>query len=138
MERTGEVKAVQGEWLEIEFCRPTDCDKCNACHGQKVLQIRVKGHAKVEDKAVVSLPESVVTTASLIVYAIPLAGLLGGMLLGSWLIPLGNSLGAVIGGAAGLGATAAYLWLTEKRRRNDPKWHPQLVRVIPAGEFNNQ
>lgn len=138
MERSGVVKAVQGEWLEIEFCRPTDCDKCNACHGQKVLQIRVKGRANVGDKAVVSLPESVVTTASLIVYAIPLAGLLGGMLLGSWLIPLGNSLGAVIGGAAGLALTAAGLWLTESRRRNNPKWHPQLVRVIPAGSAAEQ
>lgn len=138
MERTGIVKAVHGEWLEVEFCRPTDCDKCNACHGQKVLQIRVKGSASVGDKAVVSLPESVVTTASLIVYAIPLAGLLGGMLLGSWLIPLGNSLGAVIGGAAGLAVTAAGLWLTESRRRNNPKWHPQLVRVIPADSVSDQ
>lgn len=138
MERTGIVKAIHGEWLEVEFCRPTDCDKCNACHGQKVLQIRVKGSASVGDKAVVSLPESVVTTASLIVYAIPLAGLLGGMLLGSWLIPLGNSLGAVIGGAAGLAVTAAGLWLTESRRRNNPKWHPQLVRVIPADSVSDQ
>lgn len=138
MERTGIVKAVHGDWLEVEFCRPTDCDKCNACHGQKVLQIRVKGHAKVGDKAVVSLPESVVTTASLIVYAIPLAGLLGGMLLGGWLIPLGNSLGAVIGGALGLAVTAAGLWLTESRRRNNPKWHPQLVRVIAADSVSDQ
>lgn len=138
MERTGIVKAVHGDWLEVEFCRPTDCDKCNACHGQKVLQIRVKGHAKVGDKAVVSLPESIVTTASLIVYAIPLAGLLGGMLLGGWLIPLDNSLGAVIGGAVGLAVTAAGLWLTESRRRNNPKWHPQLVRVIPADSVSDQ
>ena len=40
MDRTGEVKAVRGEWLEIEFCRPADCEKCNACHGgQKVMSL---------------------------------------------------------------------------------------------------
>ena len=138
MERTGEVKAVQGEWLDIEFCRPADCEKCNACHGQKLLQIRIKGKAQVGDKAVVSMPEGVVTTASLIVYVIPLAALLGGMALGSALIPLGNSLDAVVGGVVGLAIAAAGIRLTEGLRRNSPQWHPQLIRVIPAAEYNKQ
>ena len=28
MEREGEVIAVQGENLVVQFCRPTDCEKC--------------------------------------------------------------------------------------------------------------
>lgn len=133
MERTGEVKSVQGEWLEIEFCRPADCEKCNACHGgDKVMSIRLKGKANVGDKAVVSLPVSVVTRASLIVYVFPLAGLLLGMLLGDALLPMEHSLGAIIGGAVGVGIPAIILLLTEKRRQADPRWKPQLVRVIPA------
>lgn len=138
MERTGEVKAVRGEWLDVEFCRPADCERCNACHGQKVMQIRIKGQAQVGDMAVVSMPEGVVTSASLIVYVIPLLALLGGMALGSAVIPLGNSLGTVIGGVLGLGLAAAGILLTENRRRSNPKWHPQLVRVIPAAEYNKQ
>jgi len=138
MERTGEVKAIHGEWLDVEFCRPADCEKCNACHGQKQMQIRIKGQAQIGDKAVVSMPEGVVTSASLIVYAIPLLALLAGMALGGTVLPLGNSLGAVIGGIAGLGIAAAGIWLTESRRRNNPKWHPQLVRVIPAEDYNKQ
>ncbi len=133
MDRTGEVKAVQGEWLEIEFCRPADCEKCNACHGgQKVMNLRLKGKAHVGDKVVVRLPASVVTRASLIVYVFPLAGLLLGMALGNALFPMDNSLSAVIGGVIGVGIPALVLWLTEKRRQKDPRWEPQLIRVIPA------
>ncbi|MBQ7850380.1 MAG: SoxR reducing system RseC family protein [Clostridia bacterium] len=134
MERTGEVKSVQGEWLEVEFCRPADCEKCNACHGgQKVMHARIRGKAHVGDKVVVSLPQSVVTRASLIVYAVPVAGLLLGMLLGDKLIPLGESVGSAIGGILGVSIPGVILWLTERKRRSDPRWEPQLIRVIPGG-----
>lgn len=133
MERTGEVKAVEGEWLEIEFCRPADCEKCNACHGgSKVMNLRIRGKAKVGDKAVVYLPPSAVTKASLIAYAIPAAGLLLGILLGDRLYPTENSLGGAIGGLLGVAIPALILWLTERRRSSDPRYTPQLVRVIPA------
>ena len=33
MEREGEVIAVQGENLVVQFCRPTDCEKCHGCMG---------------------------------------------------------------------------------------------------------
>ena len=133
MERTGEVKAVEGEWLAIEFCRPADCEKCNACHGgNKVMNLRIRGKAKVGDKAVVYLPPSAVTQASLIAYAIPAAGLLLGILLGDKLFPTENSLGGAIGGVLGVAIPALILWLTERRRSSDPRFTPQLVRVIPA------
>ena len=71
MERLGEVTAVDGKWLEITFCRPADCEKCNACHGgPKTMSLRVKGEARVGDFAVVTLPESVVNGASFMVYLI--------------------------------------------------------------------
>jgi len=135
MDRTGEVKAVRGEWLEIEFCRPADCEKCNACHGgQKVMSLKLKGRANVGDKVVVSLPASVVTRASLIVYMVPLLGLLLGMALGNHFFPMDNSLSAVIGGMIGVGIPALILFLTEKSRQKDPRWEPQLVRIIPASK----
>ena len=137
MERTGEVKAVDGEWLEIQFCRPADCEKCNACHGgDKVMSLRIKGTAKVGDKAVVYLPPSAVTKASLIAYAIPAAGLLLGILLGDALFPTESSLGGVIGGLTGMAVPAIILLLTERFRKADPRWTPQLVRVIPSDPSN--
>lgn len=133
MERTGEIKSVQGEWLEIEFCRPKDCEKCNACHGgQKVMSLRLKGKGQVGDKAVVSLPDHAVTKASFIVYLIPVLGLFAGMLLGDKLAGAESSLGSAIGGILGVAIPGLILFLTERRRANDPRWKPQLVRVIPA------
>lgn len=133
MERTGVVKAVDGKWLEIEFCRPKDCEKCNACHGgQKVMSLRIEGKARVGDQVVVSLPQSTITMASLIVYVIPAAGLFLGMILGEKLLPEHNSLGAMLGGLIGVSIPGLALYLTERRRKADPRWTPQLVRVIPC------
>ena len=135
MERTGEVKSVQGEWLEVEFCRPKDCEKCNACHGgQKVMHARIRGKANIGDKVVVSLPQEIVTRASVIVYAIPVVGLFLGMLLGDTLFPSENSIGGALGGIVGVAIPGLILWYTERRRRHDPRWEPQLVRVLPAGQ----
>ena len=135
MERLGEVTKVEGKWLEITFCRPSDCDKCHACMGgSKTMTLRLQGKAEVGDKALVSLPASTVTTASLMAYGIPLAGLLIGMYAGSKLIPLGNSLGTLIGAGIGLVLPIIGLVVTEKKRRSNPKWSPQLVRIIKANE----
>ena len=133
MERFGEVTKVDGKWLEITFCRPSDCDKCHACMGgEKTATIRVEGQASVGDTALVELPASTLTQASLLAYAFPLAGLLIGMFAGEKLIPLENSLGGVIGAAIGLAIPLLSLLLTEKKRRQDPKWTPKLVRIIHA------
>ena len=130
MERLGEVTKVDGKWLEITFCRPSDCDKCHACMGgSKTMTLRLKGEANVGDNALVVMPESTVTQASLIAYGIPLAGMLIGMYAGSKL-PLENSLGTLLGAVVGLGLPLAALAATEKKRRDNPKWSPQIKRII--------
>ncbi len=135
MERLGEVTRVDGKWLEITFCRPSDCDKCNACMGgAKTTTLRLEGKAKVGDKALVVLPDGTVDKAAFTAYGIPLAGLLIGMFAGEKLIPLGNSLGALIGAAVGLALPLVWLMLTERKRKNDPRWTPQIKRIIPLGE----
>lgn len=136
MERLGEVTKVDGKWLEITFCRPSDCEKCHACMGgDKVTTLRLEGKANIGDKALVEMPASTVTQASLMAYGLPLAGLIIGMLLGEKLIPLENSLGALIGAAIGLALPLIYLLVTEKKRRSDPKWTPQIKRIIRMGEI---
>ena len=87
MERLGEVTKVDGKWLEITFCRPSDCDKCHACiGGSKTAVLRLEGKAHVGDKALVEMPDSVVTQASLLAYMPPLFGLLANHI-GVYLLP---------------------------------------------------
>ena len=132
MDRLGEVTKVDGKWLEITFCRPSDCDKCHACMGgPQTATLRLEGKANVGDSVLVELPASTVNIASLMAYGLPLAGMLGGMLLGDKFIPLEGSLGSLIGAVVGLAIPLAYLLVTEKNRRQNPKWTPQIKRIIP-------
>ena len=132
MERLGEVTKVDGKWLEFTFCRPSDCDKCHACMGgPQTATLRLEGKANVGDSVLVELPASTVNIASLMAYGLPLAGMLGGMLLGDKFIPLEGSLGSLIGAVVGLTIPLAYLLVTEKNRRQNPKWTPQIKRIIP-------
>ena len=57
--------------------------------------------------------------------------MLGGMLLGDKFIPLEGSRGSLIGAVVGLAIPLAYLLVTEKNRRQNPKWTPQIKRIIP-------
>lgn len=135
MDRLGEVTAVDGKWLEITFCRPSDCDKCHACMGgEKTLTLRLEGKANVGDKALVTMPDSTITHGALLAYGLPLAGMLIGMLAGDTLLPLEKSLGAIIGAGVGLALPIIYLVATEKKRHSDPKWTPQLKRILKMGE----
>ena len=72
--------------------------------------------------------------ASALAYALPLAGSLLGMLAGDALLPSENSVGAIIGAVIGIGIPALWLFLTDKKRRNDPKWTPQIISVIHMKE----
>lgn len=135
MERLGEVTAVDGKWLEITFCRPSDCEKCHACMGgDKTMTLRLEGKAQVGDKALVEMPASTITQGALLAYALPLAGMLIGMLAGDALLPLDGAFGAITGAAVGLALPLIYLLATEKKRRSDPKWTPQLKRILHMGE----
>ena len=133
MERTGEVIEVSGKYLIVQFCRPSDCEKCGACHGGKSqTQIQVEGDARVGDQVTVEMPSSRVLKASALAYVVPLAGLMGGMFLGTAL-PLSTRLDqnmlALIGGLIGLGAALGIVKLCDRRLKNQKDWQPRLVRV---------
>lgn len=132
MERMGEVTAIRGDLLEITFCRPSDCEKCNACHGgQKVTTLLLPGQASLGDAALVEMPTGTLVQASAMAYGLPLAGLLIGAAAGAALFPASSDGAAVAGGLAGLGAALLTVRLTEHRRKNAPRWKPQLIEIIP-------
>lgn len=132
MQRTGEVTAVHGEMLEITFCRPADCEKCNACHGgAKVTTLHLRGKASVGDLAVVEMPAKTLVKASTLAYGLPLAGLMLGLVAGTALFPDQADVAGILCGVAGLGLMALVVRLTEGLRRRDPRWKPQLIEIIP-------
>lgn len=131
MQRVGEVTAVEGDILEVTFCRPADCGKCHACiGGQNKAVIRIKGKAQVGDAAVVDMPTDTVIKASLIGYILPLAGLLGGVIIGS--LTAGTDAAAAIGGLLGLAVSGGIVAIGEKKRRSGATWQPVLKQILPG------
>ena len=121
MERTGEVTAVRGEMLEITFCRPADCEKCNACHGgSKQTTLTLKGQAAPGDLAVVDMPVKTLMEASALAYGLALVGLSGKACSRASLLPATSDLGGAIGAAGRACLSLIPLVITERRRRAIP------------------
>lgn len=135
MERVGEITAVDKGWLEVTFCRMTDCGECHACMGgeKKQTSVRVRGEGNVGDGAVIILPTSTVMKASASAYIIPLIGLLAGMMVGQAVV--GGDGPAALGALIGLLLSLVALGVTEKRRRTDPRWNPVLKEVLPRADY---
>jgi sigma-E factor negative regulatory protein RseC len=128
MEQTGEVIKVDNGLLTVQFCRPEACESCRACNGEKhSATIQIPGDAQVGDIVTVSMPEGQVAKASLLAYAMPLAGLMIGLFLG---FALGGDIPAVIGAAIGLGLSLLILKLLDVRLRGNERWMPKLVSVM--------
>ena len=135
MERTGEVVAVQGDKLVVQFCRPTDCEKCHGCMGgQAQRQLMVQGHAQIGDTAVVEMPTQKIIKASALAYVFPLLGLMTGLFLGATFFPTAQDAASIIGGLIGMAIPLSVVALTERKRRADASWQPKLLQVIPKSQ----
>ncbi len=134
MRQPGEITARKKDMMEVTFCRPEACAACNACEGgKKEHKIWIRGEGKIGDIAVVDMPDKMVVKASAIAYGLPLAGLLGGMILGN-VIAGGQDAGILAGGAVGLGISLLVLKMTEKSRAGREEWSPKLVQILEKGE----
>ena len=135
MERMGEVVAVQGDLLVVQFCSPTDCEKCHGCMGGEAQrQLMVRGKAEIGDTAVVEMPTQKVLKASALAYAFPLLGMMAGLFLGATFFPQAQDAASIIGGVVGMGVPLAIVAVTERKRRADTSWQPTLLQVIPKKE----
>ena len=99
----------------IGFNRPDACEKCGACGAQSHQgTIELKADCKPGDWVRVELPQGRFLQATALAYVLPLAGLLGGLLLG-FLGGGGADGPTLLGGGLGLGISLLLLWLNEKR-----------------------
>ncbi len=139
MRRIGEITADCGAEWEVTFCRPEDCANCHACEGgQEATSIRVGKEgfpAALGDWACVDLPTGTVVKASLLAYALPIAGLLAGLLLGTLFPAEDTSLISALCGLAGLGLCVGAVALGDRHRRSSSAWQPKLVRVLPRAVY---
>lgn len=128
MERTGQVIANTNGQLTIAFCRPSDCEKCNGCHGGRTqTELTLKGNANIGDSVVVNMPTETVLKASALAYLLPLAGLIVGLFIGN---TINGDVTALIGGLLGLSIALLAIKLADRYIKHQKQWHPQLIRII--------
>jgi len=145
IEESGKVVAVQGDYAWIENERKTACGSCavqKGCgtsaiaklYGQRRMRLRVLNriHAHIGDNVVVGISESGLVRGSLVVYAVPLAGLFAGALAGHF---AGNQFLAggsdlLAAGGALLGFSGALLWLRRFSQTvgHDDAYQPVVLR----------
>ena len=150
IEETGRVVAIEEGAVWVETLRKTTCSSCsaNAGCGQGLMDkigvgrqrgfVRVLSdlHLALNDVVVIGIREDLLLRSAVLVYLLPLLGLLAGALLAS---SLALSEGLVI-----LSAMASLFasWLAVRwhcrRSENDPARQPVVLRAMLAGATGQQ
>ncbi|KZX58862.1 hypothetical protein A3709_17920 [Halioglobus sp. HI00S01] len=143
---TGRVVAVEDDSVWVETIRRTTCGSCAAKSGcgHGVMNRISEGHRSliralpgkvhprqcaVDDEVRISIPEEVILRGSMIVYMVPVFGMLALATLGSAFAgDVGGALGAVAGLAAGVGLVR----LHAHRHRQDASFQPVLEEVLSS------
>ena len=143
LETQGRVVAVEAGLAWIESERTGGCGSCaskGACDSQlfgealppppsSLILAQDPLGVHVGDKVLLGIAEEGVLRAALLMYGLPIAGLLLGLIVAQ---PLGDGW-AMIAGAAGLGLALAAVWLLGRlTRRDSQKIQPQILACIAS------
>ena len=126
----GTVTELNGDKAKVVFTRSKACGDCHACvsfgSNQAETELANTLGAKVGDRVSIELHSGSVFTASLIMYGIPLAALLAGVLVGSLISDLFT---AVFGIDA---AAIAFLIirLFEPKFKKMGKFDPRMIEIV--------
>lgn len=138
---TGRVVAIEKDCLWVETIQQSACDSCAAQKGcgqrmmarmggrttyiRVLLQGKNPAQYQLDDQVQIGIQEEVVAKGSLIVYMVPLLGLVSGTVLGhgwnqtEWL--------SAIGGLAGFALGGLIVWIHSYMTRNDENLQPVLL-----------
>lgn len=135
--QTGVVILDKGKTAVVRFQKSDACGHCNACFrlGGTEADVEIENslHAKEGDVVVIELHGKSVFKASLIVYGIPLIGLIAGAALGSTVGDLYAALGAVLFAAGSFFILRAL----EPRFSRMKEFKPRMVEILDQTEVNN-
>lgn len=130
----GIVTELVGRDAKVRFLRSSACAHCGACLtvGSSEMEITLPNTlgAKPGDRVAVDLSPKRMVQASLLAYAVPLALLIAGVLIGS---RYADWAGLVLGvGACGIGYLI--LRVVEIRSRKKKSFQPRMERILDDGE----
>lgn len=145
----GVVLRTDGTRAEVSTSRRGACSSCSeaaACgigeaeRSDDVVSVRNAVGARVGDTVELDLPGNAVLRLSLLVWIVPLAGLVLGAAAGSLFAaeagmsnPTSGDAIALLGALAGTVAAFAVLRSVDRRHGGDPELTPLITRVVDCG-----
>jgi sigma-E factor negative regulatory protein RseC len=132
-------------WRAVVRVQPSlscaGCEARGACevHGDKKLLVEVRNdlEAKVGDTVEISMPSGSVLKVSLLVYALPIVGLiLGALSAGIWAgaFHIPSTPASLIGAGAGLAVSVMVLRWFDRSVRSKPQYSPRMTRLLRKAE----
>lgn len=89
--------------------------------------------ARPGDNVEIELPGHTELKVSLLIWAVPLAGLIAGAVAGSRWLPLDSDLATLIGAAAGLVLAFSLVVACDRRSAGNTRLVPRIVKVVNQG-----
>ncbi|WP_456380452.1 SoxR reducing system RseC family protein [Thiolapillus sp.] len=153
LEEQGIVLSVSGDTAEVVAETKSTCDACAVKNGcgtslvaslfpqrQRTFRASNPVAAQVGDRVLIGLDESVLQTASLLVYIVPLLGLIGGAMAGTWLAsPLMPEIAEAISIGAGIAGFTLALLVVRKtgfRLSAHGRYQAKVLRVLDPQTFS--
>lgn len=138
MRQTGKVIELKGKKAVVRFLRSDACGHCNACFrlGSNEADIDIDNvlGAKIGDVVGIEMHAKSVLKASLLLYGVPLVGLLVGAYLGS----LRGDLYAALGGVLFAAGAFFILRALEPKFSRMTEFKPRMVEIIGQQEQNEE
>ncbi len=147
MPRIGTVLAVDGDQARVETSRRGICDGCSDHSSCAVEGFASKGiseqvtarnlvHARPGDHVEFELSGHTELKISIIVWVVPLIGLVAGAIAGSklhHLVPFGRDVATLIGLVVGAGLAFGPVIALDRRARDDTNLVPEIRKILPSG-----
>lgn len=117
--------------VTVKFERPEACGSCTACgFGSQKGTVTLQSDRNVGEWVRVEMPEKRFLQATVLVYAVPLAGLVLGVFLG-WALGGGSDLWTISGAFGGLALSLLALFAIDRRMSKKSEWIPKITAVYP-------
>lgn len=130
MIRKGIVVKNENNRLLVCFEKLEMCSKCGQCSNSRRQEalVSVVGDAKEGSVISVEMPDHRILGLSVIMYVLPLIGLIAGLLIGSTFIQ--NELKLLGFGLVCMGLLLIVVKIIDNRLRTLPQWQPRLIETI--------
>lgn len=130
----GVVSSVNQGKLIVNIKRHPACGACKACNmgEDRVMSLELDNSidAHEGDKVKIELDDSIILKGALVVYGLPLLGLMIGILLGSKIAIYMNRPYEIIGAICGIvSMLVTFLFIKRYNSRNKDQYKPRLIKI---------